>query len=145
MKVIQIVLADDHAILREGLCLLLQSQPDMNVVCEACDGVEALDAVLDYHPDLLLLDVAMPNMNGLDTTRLIKQRSPETKVIILSRYEKEIYVHQALDAGAQGYVVKGAPGSDLLEAIRSVDQGKFYLSPVVQASVIESYLQNKRE
>lgn len=145
MREIEIVLADDHAILREGLSLLLQAQPDMNVVSEVCDGVEALDAVRLLHPDLLLVDIAMPNMNGLDTTRLVSQNNPETKVIILSRYEKEAYVHQALDAGAQGYVVKGAPSADLLEAIRSVVKGKFYLSSEVQASVIETYLLNKRD
>lgn len=140
---IKIVLADDHAILREGLSLLLQAQPDMEIVSEACDGVEALAAVRCHQPDLLLIDIAMPNMNGLDTTRLVTKNSPETKVIVLSRYEKEAYVRQALDAGAQGYVVKGAPSADLLEAIRSVVKGKLYLSSEVQASVIQAYLQNK--
>lgn len=145
MNSIKIVLADDHAILREGLSLLLKAQPDMEVVCEVSDGIEALDAVRAHHPDLLLIDIAMPNMNGLDTTRLVTQNSPDTGVIVLSRYEKEAYVHQALDAGARGYVVKGAPSSELLDAIRFVAQGKFYLSSKVQASVIESFVQNKRE
>jgi len=145
MPNIKIILADDHAILREGLSLLLKSQPDMEVVCEVCDGVKALDAVRSHHPDLLLIDIAMPNMNGIDTTRLITHNFPETKVIVLSRYEKEAYVHQALDAGAQGFVVKGAPSSELLEAIRSVVKGKFYLSSEVQASVIASFVQSKRE
>lgn len=145
MSSIRIVLADDHAILREGLSLLLKSQPDMDVVAEACDGVKALDAVRSHHPDLLLIDIAMPKMNGLDTTRQITKNFPETKVIVLSRYEKEAYVHQALDAGAQGYVVKGAPSTELLEAIRSVVVGKYYLSSEVQASVIEAFVQSKRD
>ena len=145
MASIKIVLADDHAILREGLSLLLKAQPDMEVACEVRDGVEALDAVRTHHPDLLLIDIAMPNMNGLDTTRLVTSSCPDTKVIVLSRYEKEAYVHQALDAGAQGYVVKGAASTELLDAIRSVYQGKFYLSAEVQASVIASFVQNKRD
>jgi two-component system, NarL family, response regulator NreC len=145
MKIIKIVIADDHAILREGLGLLIKSQHDMEVVSEASDGIEALDAVRTYRPDLMLLDIAMPKINGLDAVRLILQAVPNTKVIILSRYEKEAYVHQALNAGAMGYVVKGAASSDLLEAIRTVDKGKFYLSAPVQASVIESYLHNSQE
>jgi len=145
MNIINIVLADDHTILREGLSLLIQPQPDMHIVCEASDGIKALDAVRQHRPDLLLIDIAMPNMNGLDATRLVMQGNPETKVIVLSRYEKEAYVHQSLDAGARGYVVKGSPGEELLEAIRTVNEGRYYLSPVVQASVIESYLLKKRE
>lgn len=143
MRIIKIVLADDHAMLREGLSLLIKSQHDMEVVAEASDGVEAIDAVRTYRPDLVLLDIAMPKINGLDAVRLILQATPETRVIMLSRYEKEAYVHQALDAGAMGYVVKGSPGKDLLDAIRTVDKGKFYLSAQVQASVIEAYLQNR--
>lgn len=145
MRIIKIVIADDHAMLREGLGMLIQSQHDMDVVCEASDGIEALDAVRTHRPHLLLLDIAMPKINGLDAVRLVLQAVPTTKVIILSRYEKEAYVHQALNAGAMGYVVKGAASSDLLEAIRTVDKGKFYLSAPVQASVIESYLHNSQE
>ena len=145
MKSISIVLADDHAILREGLGLLIKSQPDMDIIGEASDGIEALDAVRALAPDLLLIDIAMPNMNGLAATRLVTQSGSKTRVIILSRYEKEAYVHQSLEAGALGYVVKGAPSAELLESIRSVSKGKFYLSPQVQASVIDSYLQQRRD
>lgn len=142
---IRIVLADDHALLREGLTLLLKSQSDMDVISEASDGIEALEAVRAKHPDVLLMDIGMPRMNGLETIHLVKQASPETKVIILSMYEKEAYVHQALNAGANGYVVKGAPSAAVLQAIRKVVKGDFFLSTEVQASVINSFLSQTRE
>ena len=144
MRKIKIVLADDHALLREGLVLLLQSQPDMEVVGQASDGVEALEAARRCRPDVMLLDIGMPRMNGLETLELIHQAVPDTAVVILSRYEKEAYVHRALKAGALGYVVKGAPSADMLEAVRATVQGKYYLSSQVQASVIGTYVDDRR-
>lgn len=144
MSTIKIALADDHALMREGLVLLLQSQTDMEVVGQASDGVEALEVARSCRPDVMLLDIGMPRMNGLETLELIRQAVPETKMVILSRYEKEAYVHQALKAGALGYVVKGAPSADMLEAVRAAAVGKFYLSSQVQASVIESYVDDRR-
>ncbi len=141
---IRIVLADDHTLLREGLNLLLQSQPDMDVVGEANDGVEALQQVRSTRPDVLLLDVSMPRNSGMETIELVLQNVPETRIIMLSRYEKEAYVHQALNAGALGYVVKGAPSTELLEAIRTVARGDYYLSSGVQNSVITKYLESSR-
>ncbi|HKJ05230.1 MAG TPA: response regulator transcription factor [Geopsychrobacteraceae bacterium] len=142
---IKIVITDDHTILREGISLLLKSQVDIEIVGEASDGIEAVEKVRATHPDVLLLDIAMSRMNGLDTIELVRQVAPETQIIILSRYEKEAYVHQALKAGALGYVVKGAPSSELLEAIRAVAQGRFYLSSEVHDSVISTYLESTRE
>lgn len=141
---ISVVVTDDHTLLREGITILLKAQIDLEVVGEAKDGVEAVETVRATHPDVLLLDIAMPRMGGLDTIELVRQASPDTRIIILSRYEKEAYVHQALNAGALGYVVKGAPSSELLEAIRTVAKGKFYLSSQVQGSVIESYIESTR-
>lgn len=144
MSTIRIALADDHALMREGLVLLLESQPDFEVVGQASDGVEALETARSCRPDVMLLDIGMPRMNGLETLELIRQAVPDTAVVILSRYEKEAYVHQALKAGALGYVVKGAPSADMLEAVRSAARGKHYLSSQVQASVIESYVEDRR-
>ena len=142
---LKIVLADDHALLREGLKLLIQSQEDMEIVGEADNGVDAVTAVRAMDPDVLLLDIAMPKMTGLDTIKLIRQASPQTRIVVLSRYEKEAYVQQALESGALGYVVKGEPSSELLEAIRSVARGRYYLSPQVHGSVITSYLDAVRD
>lgn len=144
MSNIKIALADDHALMREGLVLLLESQNDMEVVGQASDGVEALELARSCRPDVMLLDVGMPRMNGLETLELIRQAVPETNVVMLSRYEKEAYVHQALKAGALGYVIKGAPSSDMLEAVRSAASGNYYLSSQVQASVIGSYVEDRR-
>ncbi|PLX93590.1 MAG: DNA-binding response regulator [Desulfuromonas sp.] len=141
---IRIILADDHTLLREGVNLLLQSQLDMEVVGEAKDGIETVEKVRATHPDIVLLDIAMPRMNGLETIELIRQVSPDTQIIILSRHEKEAYIHQALNAGARGYVVKGSPGTELLDAIRSVAKGKYYLSSEVQGSVMAAYLESSR-
>lgn len=141
---LSVVITDDHALLREGLSLLLQAQNDIDVVGEAKDGVEAIEIVRTTHPNVLLLDIAMPRMNGLDTIELVRQVSPDTRIIILSRYEKEAYIHQALNSGALGYVVKGAPSSELLAAIRAVARGKFYLSSEVHDSVITTYLESSR-
>lgn len=139
---IRVVITDDHTLLREGVNLLLQAQLDMEVVGEARDGVEAVETVRATNPDVLLLDIAMPRMNGFETAEMIRKISPDTRIVILSRHEKEAYVHHALNAGALGYIVKGAPGSELLEAIRTVAQGKFYLSTGVHDSVIKSYLES---
>jgi len=142
---LKVVIADDHALVREGLKMLIQSQTDMIVVDEAEDGFSAVEMVRASHPDVLLLDIAMPRMTGLETIALVKQASPKTQIVILSRYEKEAYVHNALKAGALGYVVKGEAASEMLEAIRTVVQGHFYLSSQVHDSVISSYLDSVRK
>jgi DNA-binding NarL/FixJ family response regulator len=144
MKRIRVALADDHVLLREGLVLLLESQADMEVVGQASDGVAALETARKCKPDVMLLDIGMPRMNGLETLELIHQAVPETRVVILSRYEKEAYVHKALKAGALGYVVKGAPSADMLAAVRAAAASQFYLSSQIQASVISSYIEDRR-
>lgn len=144
MKRIRVALADDHSLLREGLILLLRNQSDMEVVGEAGDGIEALEMARNCRPDVLLLDISMPRMNGLETLELIRQAVPQTAVVILSRYEKEAYVHQALKSGARGYLLKGVASADLLDAVRSVARGRFYLSEQVQATVIVNYVEGRR-
>ncbi|PLY03073.1 MAG: DNA-binding response regulator [Desulfuromonas sp.] len=145
MNVIRVALADDHNILREGLSMLLRKQDYIEVVAEASDGNEALSIVRQHRPDVLLMDIAMPEINGLKAIGMVHAIAPETKVVILSSYEKDAYVHQALDAGAIGYVIKGASSVELLEAIRNAAKGKFFLSSQVQADVIHSYVKNHKK
>ncbi len=145
MKPIRVLIADDHAMIREGLRQLLEVQADIEVVGEATDGVEALERCRALRPDVALLDIAMPRMTGVESISLIKQASPNTEVVILSMYEKEAYVHQALKAGARGYVLKAASSTYLLAAIRRASSGEFYLSPKVRNDVMESYLKGQRE
>ena len=142
---IKVIIADDHTLLREGLKLLLESQQDMTVVGEADNGVVALEQVRAAHPDVLLLDIAMPRMTGLETISLVQQTSPQTQIVMLSCYAKEAYVHQALKAGALGYVVKGDPSSEMLKAIRTVAKGQYFISSQVHDAVISSYLGSTRE
>lgn len=145
MPNIRLILADDHEILLEGLRLLLDSTHDIEVVAQANNGLEVLEKVREHRPDVILMDIAMPEINGLEVINIIKSISPDTQVVILSRYEKEAYVHQALKAGAFGYVVKGAPSNEVIDAIRHARNGKYFLSSQIQTNVIRSYLDNTAE
>jgi two-component system response regulator NreC len=139
MSIIRVVIADDHTMLREGLRLLLSSQVDIEVVGEAIDGVNAIELVRALKPDILLLDIAMPKLNGLEAIKLLRDVSEQTRIIILSSHGKEAYVHQALNDGAFGYVVKGAPSTEVITAIRMANKAQYYLSPDVQTQLIETY------
>ena len=140
MDPIRVLIADDHAIVREGLRQMLETQADIVVVGEAGDGLEALEQTRHLRPDVLLLDIAMPRMSGLEVVQLIREAIPKTEILILSMYEKEAYAHKVLGAGAKGYVLKGAPSKDLLDGIRAVHGGHYFLSSKMGASVIDSYL-----
>jgi len=143
MKPIRILLADDHGILREGLKLLLAAQSDMEVVGEACDGIESLELARELRPQVIVIDIAMPRMNGIETLNLLQNSCPESRTVVLSGYEKEVYIHEALRAGAAAYVVKGAPSVELLEAIRAAARGKTFLGDQVQQTVIAGYLEQR--
>ena len=125
---LNVLLADDHKLLRAGLKLLLQRNPDLTVVGEAADGEQTLQLFQQLEPDLLLLDLSMPKMDGLDCLREIKSRWPEAKVIVLTMHEDENYIKQAMQAGAAAYVHKSAADTDLFKAIDAVQAGQLYLS-----------------
>ncbi len=141
MNKIRVFLADDHLILREGIRLLLQKVPDIEVVGEASDGGEAVAKVDQLVPDVVLMDITMPGLNGLEATRQIKQKTPQVKVLILTMHETDQYLSQMLQMGASGYVVKTTTTSDLVSAIRAVHQGDVYLYPSIARMLVEDYLQ----
>ena len=128
---ITIVLADDHAVMRDGVRMVLESQPDLRVIGTADDGAHAVDLVDALRPDVAVLDIAMPNTNGLAAARQILRRAPETKSIYLSMHDGEEYFKEALRAGAAGYVLKRAAATELVAAIRAVQKGESYLDPAV--------------
>ncbi|MBW2055902.1 MAG: response regulator transcription factor [Deltaproteobacteria bacterium] len=140
----RILIAEDHTILREGLRAMLSSNADFDVVGEAEDGREAVRFVESLAPDLVLLDLSLPRMSGIDAIREIKKRHPETKVIALTVHKTEEYVLEALRAGADGYILKDATLNELLMGIKSVLKGRAYLSPGVSDKVIEGYLAGKK-
>ncbi len=137
---IKVLLVDDHAILRQGVHALLAREPDLLVVGEAGDGEEALAAVARSKPDVVIMDIVMPRMNGLEATRLIKERHPDTRVLILSMYDDHEYVVQIIQAGASGYVLKRVVTEDLVRAIHAVHAGESFLYPPIAAKLIGDYL-----
>jgi DNA-binding NarL/FixJ family response regulator len=137
---LRILIADDHTLVRAGLVTLMNRMQDMEVVGEAGDGREALKLVRDLQPDIALMDIAMPGLNGLEAAERIRNDAPKTKVIILSMHAKEEYVAQALKAGASGYLLKDAATTELDMALKAVAQGQFYLSPSISRQVVDSYL-----
>ena len=140
-RVIRVLIVDDHAILRSGLRMLLGAQPDMDVVGEASDGAEAARLVEDLQPDVVLLDLAMPGMSGLEALRMIKRNGSATRALILSQYDDESYLRRALEAGASGYVLKRAADVELLSAIRAVARGEVYLEPMLTRLVVNDLFQ----
>ena len=140
----KIIIADDHRILREGLRALLSSDPELEVVGEAEDGQEAIRVVEKFKPGLVLMDLSMPRMNGMDAIKEIKKRSPDTKVLVLTVHKTDEYILATLQAGADGYVLKDSTNVELRMAIKNALSGKFFISPGISGKVIEGYLQNKR-
>jgi DNA-binding NarL/FixJ family response regulator len=140
MTKIRVLLADDHRILRDGIRALFDDQSDIEVVGEAEDGLKTVKMVAQLRPDVVVMDIAMPLLNGLEATRQIQRDHPRVKVLILTMHENEEYIRQVLAAGALGYVLKDAAARDLLGAIRAVYQGEAVLSPAITRLVIEDYL-----
>ncbi|MEP0806691.1 MAG: response regulator transcription factor [Chloroflexota bacterium] len=140
-----ILLADDHQVLREALRLLLETQPDFHVIAETGDGLEAVALAEKHKPDVLIVDMMMPGLTGLEVARRTKRLSPATKVIVLSMYDAENYVVESLAAGAAGYVLKQSSSQELVSAIRQVLAGGLYLSPSLNERALQSYAQRARE
>jgi DNA-binding NarL/FixJ family response regulator len=139
MSKIRILLADDHAMVRQGFRLILSSQADMEIVGEAGNGREAVELAEKLQPDVVVMDVAMPELNGIEATRRLSQSSPRTRVLALSMHKDSVYVREILRAGARGYLLKDSIDSDLLAAVRSVSRGEGYLSPAVSEAVLSDY------
>ncbi|HZS49664.1 MAG TPA: response regulator transcription factor [Bryobacterales bacterium] len=139
MKPIRILLADDHNVLREGMRLMLERQPGLAVVAEAADGRETLDLVAEHSPDVVVMDIAMPGMNGIEATRRIIEKHPGTGIVILSMHDDESYVIRSLKAGARAYLLKDALKADLIAAIHAVAEGKSFFSPKISRILQEEY------
>ena len=144
MPKIRIVVVDDHTLFRQGIVGLLDSQPDIEVVGQAGSGKEALAAVVELSPDVVLMDISMPGTSGLNATAEIKARVPRSNVLILTIHDREDYLYQALRAGAWGYVLKGADIHDLLDAVRSAYRGEVYLYPTATKALVADYLRRAR-
>jgi DNA-binding NarL/FixJ family response regulator len=142
---IRILIADDHGVVAEGLKQLVEAEADMQVVALVGDGREAVQQARDSQPDVVLMDLSMPELNGADATRAILQRDPKCRVIVLSMYAQREYVRRALKAGAAGYVVKRSAAKEVVEAIRAVHAGQRYLSPRVADVVLEDYSDDKQD
>jgi len=141
----RILLADDHALVRRGLRLILDAEPDLTVVGEAADGEEAISLVVAGGVDLVILDIAMPRMTGIQAAREISRRSPEVRILILSMYDNEQYFFEALRAGASGYVLKSVADRDLIEACRAAMRGESFLYPGAVTALIRDYLQRDKQ
>ncbi len=141
----RVVLADDHVLIRAGLRALLHSLPNIEVIGEASDGHEAIDVIARQQPDVVIMDIGMPGLNGVDSTRRIVKQSPDTRVIILSMHANEEYVGRALEAGAMGYVLKGAEPAELELVLKAVMRGETYLSPSIAKHLVQDYLSHRKD
>lgn len=137
---IRILLADDHTLLRNGICALLEDEPDMLVVGEADNGREAVQLADQLKPNVVLIDIAMPLLNGLEATRQIKREHPEIYVLVLTMYDNEEYFRKMLEVGVSGYIIKRAAATELVSAIRAVYRGEAVLSPAITRLLLEDYL-----
>jgi DNA-binding NarL/FixJ family response regulator len=142
MSKIRIVLADDHSVVRQGFRRILEAQADMEIVGEASNGREALESAAKLSPDVVVMDVAMPELNGIEATRRMGEAAPRTRVLALSMHKDSVYVREILRAGARGYLLKDAVDEDLIAAVRAVARGEGYLSPGVADAVLTDYRQH---
>ena len=142
---IRVVIADDHSVVREGIRQVIGQEKDMEVVGEASDGLEALEMARRLGPSVLLLDIAMPGVNGLEAVSLIKETVPSCAVVVLSMYSKESMIHRVLSSGAIGYVLKASPVMDVIQAVRAAHRGEYFLSSKIKAEVVSAYLKSRDE
>jgi DNA-binding NarL/FixJ family response regulator len=142
---LRILLADDHTLVREGLRKILEAQPGWEVVAEADDGRDAVRQALELKPDLVIVDLAMPQLSGVDAIQQIVRRQPSTRVLVLSMHADEVYVTRALKAGAHGYLLKDSAGTDLLKAVAALAQRKSFFSPAVSRVMLDDYVRQLAE
>jgi len=145
MSTVRILLADDHGLVRRGLHYLLERSPSFQVVGEASDGRQAVQLAEKLKPDVVIMDIAMPNLNGLDATAQIVKKNPSTGVIILSMHSDETYLVRALSAGAKGYLLKDSAEADLLRAVEAVSQGRPFFSPAIAETLLEDYMRRLKQ
>jgi DNA-binding NarL/FixJ family response regulator len=137
---IRILIADDHALVREGIAAFLKMSDDYEVVAEAADGVEAIEAAKKHKPDIVLMDISMPRLGGLEATVEIKKNNPQIKILVLTQYEDTVYIKRFFKAGVSGYLLKKAVGTDLITAIGSITAGKVYIHPSIASNLVDGYL-----
>ncbi|MBF8265495.1 MAG: response regulator transcription factor [Dehalococcoidia bacterium] len=141
---IRVLIADDHAIVREGLRAILEAQPDFEIAGEAVDGQEAVDKTIQLKPDIVIMDLTMPRLNGLEAMRQIKRNDPDARVLVLTMHENDTYFFQVLDAGASGYFIKGGSSAELISALRTVWHGDVFLYPSMAKKLLGDYLKRAR-
>jgi two-component system response regulator NreC len=139
-----IFIVDDHPVINEGLPIMLEHYPDMQVIGTAKDAHDALKRLKYLTPDVIVIDISLPHLSGLDAITLFKQELPNTQVLVFSMHEKEAYVHRALSSGALGYIVKGSPITELIEGIHAVHAGEYFLSPRMRKEVFQTYLRDRQ-
>jgi two-component system response regulator NreC len=141
----KVLIADDHALVREGIAAFLRLCDDIEVIAEASDGIEAIEKTNKYHPDIIIMDINMPKLGGLETTVEIKRMHPEIKVLVLTQYEDREYISRFLKAGVSGYLLKKAVGSDLIAALKAIGRGELYLYSSIASEVVSGYLQGEKK
>lgn len=144
MEVIKLVIADDHLVVRKGTRQILEQEADFKVLGEAADGEETLKIVDEQSPDIVVLDIAMPKVNGIEVTRKIKQAHPETAILILSNYDNDEFVFGLLEAGAAGYLLKDASSQEIINAVKAIKRGESVLHPVIAAKVMKRFFPDSR-
>lgn len=145
MAKLRLLLGDDHTLVRQGLRKILEEKPEWDVVAEAGDGREAVRHALALHPDVAILDIGMPQLNGIEATRQIVRRAPDVRVLILSMHSADAYVARALQAGAKGYLLKDSAGKDLIRAVATVATGKSFFSPAIAKLMLDDYVRRVAE
>ena len=145
MKMIRILLADDHTVVRKGLRLLLENEPGFTVIADAADGREAVGLAERHRPDVVVMDVAMPLLNGIEAARQISSRLPSTAIVFLSMHSDEGYVLRALKAGARAYLLKDSAEYDLIHAVQAVSEGKAFFSPAISKMLVDDYMRQMQE
>lgn len=144
MSSIKVILADDHELVRNGIKSLLESESDIEVINEASNGLEALEKVKEFQPDLLIVDIRMPILNGIEATSKLKQYSDTTKALVLSMHDDEEYITQSIDCGASGYLLKDTSKPEFIKAIKTIQQGGKYFSGDISNILVNSYLNSKK-